>query len=144
MTADPFGPQGDHVRALIARAALLTSDEAIRLSEAWRATQASALSAAWGAAWGAARDAARAAAGAAAGAAARAALGAALGAAAGAAALGAAALGAVWNAAGGAAGALAVRHLIGPSFTQEHYDLLTGPWRAVIGPVHPDDVEAES
>ena len=39
-----------------------------------------------------------------------------------------------------AAGALVVRDLIGQhGFTQEHYDTLTGPWRKVIGPVHPDD-----
>lgn len=27
-------------------------------------------------------------------------------------------------------------------FTREHYDTLTGPWRQVIGPVHPEDVAA--
>jgi hypothetical protein len=38
---------------------------------------------------------------------------------------------------------LVIRHVIGQhGFTQEHYDLLTGPWRKVIGPVHPDDKEA--
>jgi len=47
---------------------------------------------------------------------------------------------AAWFAAGAAAKALAVRNLIGQhGFTQAHYDLLTGPWRQVIGPVHPDD-----
>lgn len=35
--------------------------------------------------------------------------------------------------------ALLARHLIGDVFTQEHYDLLTGPWRRNIGPIHPDD-----
>lgn len=37
--------------------------------------------------------------------------------------------------------ALALRHEVRPGgpFTQEHYELLTAPWRAVIGPVHPDD-----
>jgi hypothetical protein len=41
-----------------------------------------------------------------------------------------------------AAGALAVRDLIGKhGFTQAHYDTLIGPWRTVIGPVHPDDAE---
>ena len=35
---------------------------------------------------------------------------------------------------------LCVRDLIGQSpFTQERYDALTHLWRAVIGPVHPDD-----
>ena len=44
-----------------------------------------------------------------------------------------------------AAGVLAVRDLIGRhGFTQEHYDLLTGPWRTVIGPIHPDDAEVAS
>jgi hypothetical protein len=52
------------------------------------------------------------------------------------------AAGAAGAAAWDAAGALAVRDLIGPhGFTQEHYDLLTGPWRTAIGPVHPDDAE---
>ena len=52
--------------------------------------------------------------------------------------------GAAWaaarDAAWAAALALSVRDLIGKhGFKQEHYDLLTGPWRSVIGPVHPDD-----
>ena len=59
---------------------------------------------------------------------------------------------AVWDAASGAAWdadryavwdtacALVVRDLIGQrGFTQEQYDLLTGAWRTVIGPIHPDD-----
>ena len=47
---------------------------------------------------------------------------------------------AAWGAVRGAARALVVRDLIGEhGFTQDHYDLLTGPWRRVIGPVHPDD-----
>ena len=38
--------------------------------------------------------------------------------------------------------ALAVRDLISDDgFTQAQYDLLTGPWRTVIGPIHPDDKE---
>ena len=41
--------------------------------------------------------------------------------------------------AGMAAAGLAVRHRIGGDFTQQEYDLLTGPWRAIVGPVHPDD-----
>ena len=57
---------------------------------------------------------------------------------------------AAWAAAGAAArvaarvaaGALAVRDLIGEhGFTQEHYDTLTGPWRTIIGAIHPDDAE---
>ena len=44
--------------------------------------------------------------------------------------------------AGYAAWAVVVRDLIGQhGFTQEMYDTLTGPWRKVIGPVHPDDVD---
>lgn len=40
--------------------------------------------------------------------------------------------------------ALVVRDLIGKhGFTQEHYDTLTMPWRKVIGPIHPDDVEVQ-
>ncbi|MCT1689890.1 hypothetical protein M3B11_02765 [Brevibacterium sp. p3-SID960] len=46
------------------------------------------------------------------------------------------------DAAWAAAGALVMRDLIGQrNFTQEHYDLLTRPWRTVIGPIHPDDKE---
>lgn len=38
--------------------------------------------------------------------------------------------------------ALVVRDLITPDgFTQADYDLLTGPWRRVIGKIHPDDEE---
>ena len=62
-------------------------------------------------------------------------------------------LGAAWDAAWGAAWdaawcatwvaalALVSRDLIGhhPGWDQGAYDLLTGPWRSVIGPVHPDD-----
>jgi len=50
-----------------------------------------------------------------------------------------------WAAAGDAAGdaarAAAVRDLIGTTFTQEQYDLLTTPWRTAIGRVHPDDAD---
>lgn len=43
-----------------------------------------------------------------------------------------------------AAGALVVRDFIGQhGLTQHHYDLLTAPWRKVIGPVHPDDAPLE-
>ncbi|PRX92032.1 hypothetical protein [Allonocardiopsis opalescens] len=37
--------------------------------------------------------------------------------------------------------ALAARDLIGstPAWTQDAYDLLTSPWRASVGPLHPDD-----
>lgn len=45
---------------------------------------------------------------------------------------------AVWD----AAHALVVRDLIGNyGFTQQHYDMLTGPWRQVISPIHPDDAD---
>ena len=41
--------------------------------------------------------------------------------------------------------ALLVRDLItDDGFTQEHYELLTWPWRTVIGPIHPDDEEVKS
>ena len=48
---------------------------------------------------------------------------------------------AAWDAALGAAWALLLRDLIGqhPGWDQDAYDLLTGPWRQTIGPIHPDD-----
>ena len=116
--ADTFGPQWEQVVALVRRAAVLTADEVTDLAVAW----ATAWAAAWNAAGAAARAAARAAAWAAAGDAAWAAAG---------------------DAARAAAVALVVRHVIGQhGFTQDHYDLLTGPWRKVVGPVHPDDKDA--
>ena len=30
-----------------------------------------------------------------------------------------------------------------PGWDQDAYDLLTGPWRSVIGPVHPDDGDSD-
>ena len=108
-----FGPQGEHVVALIERAARLTSDEAKQLSAAGAATWLTARAAARIAARNAARNAARVAGWYTAG-----------------------------NAAADAALALVVRDLIGSSgFSQTHYDSLTGPWRTVIGKVHPDDAE---
>ena len=48
---------------------------------------------------------------------------------------------AAWYAARG----LVVRDIIGQhGFTQAHYDVLTGPWRKVIGPIHPDDAEVSA
>jgi hypothetical protein len=151
--ADTFGPQWEQIVALVRRAAVLTVDEAERLAAAWAvaldtagdstwdaaraaagdAAWAVALDtagdstwdaawAAWDATWAAARDAAL-------DVARDAARDAALD-----------ATWAAWNAAGVAARALAARDIIGQhGFTQDHYDLLTGPWRTVIGPVHPDD-----
>jgi hypothetical protein len=114
-----LGPQGMLLGDLVGRAKALSLEEAKGLAAAWDAAGA--------AAWDAARDAARAAARDAAG---------------------AAAWDAAWDAAGDAAGAaaraaagLTVRDLIGDRFTQEQYDLLTGPWRTVIGPIHPDDAD---
>ena len=46
-----------------------------------------------------------------------------------------AALDDAWDAVRDAAGALVVRDLI----ATDHYDILTRPWREVIGPIHPDD-----
>jgi hypothetical protein len=37
--------------------------------------------------------------------------------------------------------ALLARDLIGDKFTQNYYDILTGSWRKIIGPVHPDDAD---
>lgn len=123
--ADTFGPQWPEIVALVRRAAVLTPDEAKRLDAAVDAVDAG--DAAWAAAWAAARAAAGDAAWVAAG---------------------DAAWDAAWvaaRAASWAAWALVVRDLIGQhGFTQSHYDTLTGPWRTVIGPVHPDDAEVAS
>ena len=116
-----FGPQGEQVAALIERSRALSAAEADRLAAAWGA--------AWGAAWDAARgatwaawDASR--------------------------ATRRAAWKAAWDASRGALDAargatwgLLLRDLIGqyPGWDQAAYDLLTGPWRSVIGPAHPDD-----
>ena len=106
-----FGPEGKHVIALLRRIEQVTKKEAKQLS----VVSYAASDAAWYVAWHAASDAASDAAWNAAGAGA-------------------------WNAAGDAARELAVRDLIGKhGFTQVHYDELTGPWRSVIGPVHPED-----
>ena len=137
-----LGPQGEHVAALIERCRTLTGDDLDRLYAAWVAAQDTARDAArvvardatwdatrganrvaaWDAAWVAARDAAW-----------DAAWDAARDAAWG--------RNAVWGAAWVAARALLLRDLIGryPGWDQDAYDLLTGPWRQVIGPIHPDD-----
>jgi len=127
-----LGPQGAEVVALISRIKALSADEVGQLGDALGAALGAVLDAAWDAAryaaryaaqdasWYAAQDAAR---GAAWDAARDAAQGAAL------------------AAARCAAGALVSRDLIGhhPGWDQAAYDRLTGPWRSVIGPVHPDD-----
>ena len=132
--ADTFGPQWEAIVALVRRAAVLTSGEAEQLQAAqdpamdaaWAAKRVAAQDGVWDAAWSAARDAAWEAAWAAVWYAAW-----------------DAARAAVWDAVWAAVWALTVRDLIGQhGFTQDHYDLLTGPWRSVIGPVHPDDKEA--
>lgn len=47
---------------------------------------------------------------------------------------------ATWKAVWDATLAVLARDLIGQNgFEQEQYDLLAGPWRAVFGPLHPDD-----
>ena len=117
-----LGPQGVQVAAFIERCATLTADEVSRLNAARGtvrgvatrdATRGIARGTARGTAWGAA--------------------------------LYAATPGAAWGAARdaalGAAWGLLLRDLIGqrPGWDQGAYDLLTGPWRSVIGPVHPDD-----
>lgn len=113
-----FGPQGEHVVALIKRAGRLTDDEARELAAAWDAAWDNIWDAVWDAArvaaWSATWDAAR-----------------------------VAARDADWAAArvtAWAAGGLLLRDLVGTGvWTQEAYDLLTGPWRRVIGQPHPDD-----
>ena len=118
-----FGPQWSPIVDLVRSAAALTYEQA----ESLNAAEGAALNAAWAAAEGAAREAAR-----------EAARIAALN----------AIRSAAWNAAGAAPGAapvdaaqaLVIRDLIGQhGFTQDQYNLLTGPWASVIGPVHPDD-----
>ena len=139
-----LGPQGEQVAAFIERCATLTADDVRRLvaarDAAWGTTRVvarvvardAARDAAWAAArvaaWDAARAAARDAAWDAAWAAAR-----------------DAAWGTAWDAARVAARALLLRDLIGqtPGWDQDAYDLLTGPWRQVIGPIHPDDGERD-
>lgn len=89
--ADVFGPQWEHVCALVLRASRLNAVEGRELDAAGVAARDAAWGAAWDVAWGAAR-------------------------------------------------ALVVRDLIGQhGFTQDHYDILARPWRAAIGPLHPDD-----
>ena len=119
-----LGPQGAQLRDLIGQASRVTLSEARSMAAAW----AAAGDAAWDAAWAAARAAARAAAWDAARAAAWD-------------AAWDAARAAAWDAARAAAG-LTVRDLIGQhGFAQEHYDILTGPWRQVMGRIHPGDPE---
>ena len=119
-----LGPQGEQVAALIGRCRSLTGDDLDRLDAARVAARIAVRIAAWGAArdaaWGAARD---------------------------------AALDAAWDfawasarvAALDAALGLLCRDLIGrhPGWDQDAYDLLTGPWRDVIGPIHPDDGDGD-
>ena len=109
-----LGPQGAEVVALISRLKALSADEVKRLG--------AARGAAWYATGGASRYAAQDAAGYAA-------------------RYACAARYAARYAAQDAAGALVIRDLIGesPGWDQGAYDLLTGPWRSVIGPAHPDD-----
>ncbi len=116
MTAWADNPQAAQIDALIERAARLTSVECDRLIEAWAAAGDAAWfaarDAAWFAAWFAVREAVR-----------------------------EAVRVAAWFAARDAAGALVVRDLIEEAapWNRAAYDVLTGPWRRTIGPIHPDD-----
>ena len=124
---DTFGPQWREIVAQVRAISGASHEHIDRLAAAGAATR----DAARAAARAAAGDAARAAAGDAARAAARTA--------AGAAAMDAARA-AARAAAGDAARALSIRDLIGTAnYTQEMYELLTAPWRNVMGPLHPDD-----
>jgi hypothetical protein len=147
-----FGPQGKEIVALLAKIKSLTPEQIKNLNAAWSAAGYAARSAAGYAARSAAGSAARSAAGyaawSAAGYAARSAAGYAAWSAAGYAAgsaAGYAARSAAGYAAGSAAGyaawAIVAHDLIGDKFTQEHYDLLTTPWRTTIGALHPDDAD---
>ena len=116
---DTFGPQWREIVAQVRAISGASREQLDRLAAAWDAAWAAARDAARDAAWAAARDAAWDAARDAAWAAAR-----------------FAARDAAWD----AARALSIRDLIGTAnYTQEHYDLLTAPWRNVMGPLHPDD-----
>jgi len=123
-----LGPQGEQVAALIERCRSLTGDELERLD----AVRDAAQDATWVATWDAARDAARVAARVAARDALR-----------------VAAQDATWVAVRvavqDAALGLLCRDLIGqhPGWDQDAYDRLTGPWRDVIGPIHPDDGDSD-
>ena len=142
-----LGPQGVQVAAFIERCGTLTADDVRRLGAAWDtiwgttpgATRDAAWGAAWdatratrGPAWGAARDAAW-----------KATPGATRDAAWGAAR--ATTPDATWDATWDAARGLLLRDLIGqaPGWDQDAYDLLTAPWRDVIGPIHPDDGDSD-
>lgn len=115
-----FGPQGEQVVTLIERCLTLSAAEVDRLAAARGATWDTTWGAAWDTTWGAARG---------------------------------ATWGATWDAARGAmsgaardaAVALLCRDLIGqaPGWDQDAYNLLTGPWRDVIGPIHPDDGDGD-
>jgi hypothetical protein len=121
-SVDALGPQGAQLRDLVGQAARLTDPQVRGLVAAWVAAGAAARAAAWDAAWSAA-----------------------------AAAAAAAAWDAAWDAAWSeaaaaardAASGLQSRDLIGqhPGWDQAAYDLLTGPWRKVVGRIHPDDEE---
>lgn len=120
-----YGPQHEYVAALVERARSLTEYEARDLFAAWNATPAVAWVAARDATESAARSSSRAAEWDAAWVAARDATRSS--------SRGAASLIAAWD----AAIALSVRDLI----PAEHYDVLTLPWRTVVGRIHPDDPE---
>ena len=131
--ADTFGPQWREIVAQVRVISGATPQQLSDLAAAWDAAGSAAWALAWDAAGSAAGSAARSAAWSAAGSAAWSAAGSAAGSAAWSAAGSAAR-----TATGSAAWALATRDFIGTAgYTQEHYDLLTGPWRKVFGPLRP-------
>ena len=117
-----LGPQAGQLLALFDTAERLTGDNAQKLAAARDAAWYAAWYAAWGAAWYAAGDAAETAARDAAWYAA-----------------GTAARDAAWYAAGAAAGAAARALVVRDCLPQEHYDILTRPWRTAVGALHPED-----
>ena len=137
-----LGPQGEQVAALIGRCRSLTGDELDRLYAARDAVRVAARVAARVATWDAARVAVRVAAQDAVWDTVRVA------------AWDAARVAAqdavwdtvaAWDAVRDAALGLLCRDLIGqhPGWDQGAYDRLTGPWRDVIGPIHPDDGDGD-
>ena len=113
-----LGPQGVQIAAFIERCATLTADDVRRLDATRDGARDTAWDAAWVGAWVGARGTAWV-------------------------ATLDAAQGTAWVATRDATRGLLLRDLIGqrPGWDQAAYDLLTGPWRRTIGPIHPDDAE---
>jgi len=132
---DTFGPQALEIVAQVRRMYELTMAQWDRLAASWAASWDAAWAASWDAAWAASVAASRAASVAASR---TASVEASVDASRDASV--AASRTASVEVSRDASLALNSRDLIGQhGFTQEHYDLLSGPWRTTIGRLHPDD-----